>query len=251
VDTLELALAHDRADVGSGVEAVAELEPAHPRVELIGELAEDRLVHDDAAGCRAALAGGPESAPDDPVQGEPEVRVIHHDDGVLPTHFQRNALAQSRTLDGDLLADLIGPGEGDERDVRVLDERGPHRLAGSEDEVEHAGRQTGFLEDLDESDSRARCVASGLEDDRVPADQRRHDLPGRYGDREVPRRDEPDHADRSTLRHVPLVGELGRSRLAPEAATLTRHVEGHVDRFLDVASGLGKNLAHLLGHLAR
>jgi hypothetical protein len=52
-------------------------------------------------------------------------------------------------------------------------------------------------------------------------------------------------------RHVPLVGELGRSRLAPEAATLTRHVEGHVDRFLDVASGLGKNLAHLLGHLSR
>ena len=67
-------------------------------------------------------------------------------------------------------------------------------------------------------------------------------------DREVPRRDRADDADRHAHRHVELVLELRRRRLPPQPAALAGHVVGHVDRFLDVAARLGLDLPHLVGH---
>ena len=81
-----------------------------------------------------------------------------------------------------------------------------------------------------------------------PADERGRDLPARDGDGEVPRRDRADDADRLADAHLELVGHLRRRRLAEEAAALAGHVVGHVDRFLDVAAGLGAHLAHLAHH---
>ena len=49
-------------------------------------------------------------------------------------------------------------------------------------------------------------------------------------------------------RHVELVPELRRRRLPEQATPLAGHVEAHVDRFLDVAPGLGLHLPHLVGH---
>ena len=48
-----------------------------------------------------------------------------------------------------------------------------------------------------------------------------------------------------------LLAQLGRRRLAELAAALARHVVRHVDGFLDVAAGLGQDLAHLARHVAR
>ena len=91
-------------------------------------------------------------------------------------------------------------------------------------------------------------VAGGLEDDRVAADEGGRDLPARDGDGEVPRRDRADDPDRHADAHLELVRHLRRRRLAEEAATLAGHVEGHVDRLLDVAARLGAHLAHLAHH---
>ena len=48
--------------------------------------------------------------------------------------------------------------------------------------------------------------------------------------------------------HLELVRHLRRRRLAEDAAALAGHVVRHVDRFLDVAAGLGAHLAHLPDH---
>ncbi len=77
------------------------------------------------------------------------------------------------------------------------------------------------------------------------------DLPRRDRHREVPGRDERADADRRAHRHRELVRELGRRRLAVEAAALAAHEEGHVDRLLDVAARLLEDLAHLARHVAR
>ena len=91
-------------------------------------------------------------------------------------------------------------------------------------------------------------VARRLEDDGVAADQGRHHLPARDRHREVPGRDDPGHPDRLADRHRPLVGQLGRGRVAEQAAALAGHQEGDVDALLDIAAGLGQDLAHLAGH---
>ena len=91
----------------------------------------------------------------------------------------------------------------------------------------------------------------GLDHRRVAADERREQLPGRDGDREVPGRDDPDHADRPADGHRELVGHLRRHGLAEQAAPLAGHVVRDVDRLLHVAARLGQDLAHLAGHEPR
>ena len=109
----------------------------------------------------------------------------------------------------------------------------------------------GLVEELDEALPERGRVGRRLEHDRVPGDQRGRDLPGRDRDREVPRRDHSDHADGHADGHLELVPELRRRGLPEQAPALAAHVEAHVDRFLDVAAGLGLHLPHLVGHEIR
>ena len=118
-------------------------------------------------------------------------------------------------------------------------------------EVDHAGRQAGVGQRLHEVDGRERRLLGRLEHHGVAADQGREDLPGGHRDREVPGGDQPAQADRLADRHRELVAQLGRRRLAVEAAALAGHQLRHVDGFLHVAAGLGDDLAHLARHVAR
>ncbi len=116
------------------------------------------------------------------------------------------------------------------------------------DDVDDALGDSGLVQQLDEALPERGRVGRRLEDDGVPRDERRRDLPGRDRDREVPGRDRADDPDRHAHRHVELVAELGRRGLAEQAPALAAHVVAHVDRFLDVAAGLGRDLPHLVGH---
>ena len=124
----------------------------------------------------------------------------------------------------------------------------PTSATGARDEVDDAGREAGLGHQLDEERRAVRRVGRRLEDDRVAGHEGRHRLPARDGHREVPGRDDPGHAERLADAHRPLVGELGRDRLAGHPATLAGHQVGDVDAFLDVAARLGEDLAHLAGH---
>ena len=145
-------------------------------------------------------------------------------------------------------AGLARAGEGDHGHVRVAHERSARRLAVAVHDVDDAVRHAGLVEELDEALREERRVLGRLQHDGVAAHERRRELPRRNRDREVPRRDRADDADRHAYRHVELVLELGRRRLAPEPPALTGHVVRHVDRFLDVAARLCLHLSHLAGH---
>jgi hypothetical protein len=133
----------------------------------------------------------------------------------------------------------------------MADEGRPGAGAIAGHEVDHPGRQAGVGQRLDEIDGRERRFLGRLEYDGVPADQGREDLPGGHGDRKVPGGDQPAQADRLADRHRELVAQLGRRRLAVEAAALAGHQLRHVDGFLHVAAGFGDDLAHLPRHVAR
>ncbi len=203
---------------------------------------------DHAARRRAALARGAERRPDDAVDGEVEVSVVHDDDRVLAAELEMDVLEAFGRRFQHLHARLARAGQRDDADVRVADEPLADRASATVDDVDDAGRHAGLGEELREALSEGGRVGRGLEDDRVPGDERGRDLPGRDRDREVPRRDDADDADRHAHRHLELVLQLRRRRLTEEATTLAGHVVAHVDRFLDVTARLRLHFPHLVRH---
>ena len=240
-----------RAHVGGGIQAVADFQGFGARDEFFDELVVDFLVHGDAAGGGAALAGGAEAAPDGAVDGEIEVGVVHDDDDVLAAHFQMALFERGRAGGADDAAHFGGAGEADEVDIGMLQERRAGVGPVAENDVHDAARQAGFVENLHQIVGGERRIFGGLDDHRVAADQRGHRFPRRNRHREIPGRDQSRDADRRAHGHGEFVGQLGRSGLAEQAAAFAGHEVGHVDGFLHVAARFGEDFAHLAGHVAR
>ena len=117
-----------------------------------------------------------------------------------------------------------------------------------EHKVQHTLWQPGFLEYFDEPHRQEWRIGSRLEDDRVPEDESRHELPGWDGEREIPWSDRGDHAHRVPHAHRPFVGKLRGDDIPELAAPLAGDVIRHVDALLDIPAGFGEDLAHLAGH---
>ena len=251
VDLLLRLARYDRPKVGPGIQAVAHLQLLGSRDEPVDEVVRDGTVGDDPGRGGAALPRGAERGPDDPLEREVEVRVVHDDDRVLPAKLRRHALELPARDLADVRADVARSGERHEVDAGVGDECVAESAARAEHEVEHALREPRGLEDLHEPHRQHRRVRRRLEDDAVPEHEGGHDLPRRDRERKVPWCDGRDDAERCPHRHRPLVRELRRHDVAELAASLARGVVGHVDALLDIATGFGEDLAHLARHLSR
>ena len=108
------------------------------------------------------------------------------------------------------LAGARRAGEADAVDVHVQRERLAGRVAEAGQHVEHAVGNSGL-----EASSATRMAVSGdfsegLRMKRVAGRERRADLPGRHDQREVPRHDRADHADRLARDERERVGTGGR-----------------------------------------
>ena len=131
-------------DVGVVLPARAEPERLRALDETGGERVVEALVDDDAARRRAALAGGAERRPDDAVDGEVEVGVVHDDDRVLAAELEVDVL---QTLGGrleHLHAGLPRTRERDHADVRVPDEPLADGSPTAVDDVDDARRNARF-----------------------------------------------------------------------------------------------------------
>src|SRR5205823_313833 len=76
-----------------GIEAVTELQTFGTRRQRFDQLRPDALLDDQAAGCCAALPGRAERAPQDRLDSQVKIRVVHDDDRVLAAEFQADFLA--------------------------------------------------------------------------------------------------------------------------------------------------------------
>ncbi len=144
----------------------------------------------------------------------------------------------------DLQPDRARPRERDRVDPGVPDEhRAGITVAGHE--RERTGGNARVAERLDQAKRAAGRLLGGLEDDRVAGGQssRRHS--GRDREREVPGRDDRNHAARPVRHRVALAGDLRQRRAVAEPDGLARVVLAEVDRLADVRVGLGPRLRAL------
>ncbi len=238
----------ERPDIGRGGQAVAQGQRPGPRLQPLQQRRQHRPIDDDPRGRRAALAGRAEGAPQDAVGGQVQVRVVQHDHAVLAAELQAQALELGPGLGRQVLAGRRRAGERDDRDVGRIDDGVADLTAGAGHEVDDTGREAGLGHELDDERGAVRRVARRLEDHGVAGDQGGHHLPARDGHREVPGGDDAGHADRLADGHRPLVGQLAGHGVAEHPPALAGHQVRDVDAFLDVAAGLGQDLAHLAGH---
>ncbi len=82
---LQLLFVDRRTHLHGFIEAVADFQFLRAVHVALDELPVDALLHDDAAGRGATLAGGAEASPESAFDGEVEVGVVEDDHGILAT----------------------------------------------------------------------------------------------------------------------------------------------------------------------
>jgi hypothetical protein len=101
------------------------------------------------------------------------------------------------------------------------------------------------VQDVGDGPGAARHQVGGLEHHGVAEGQRRRDLPGGNRDREVPGRDQADHADRLARHFDADAGPHGGQHFAAGAQGLAGEELEDVAGTRDFADGLGQGLAFL------
>jgi hypothetical protein len=240
----------DRPDLGAERVGRADLQDVDGARQALEQLVGDRLVDQDAGGCRALLARVVEGRADDGGDRVVEVGVAVDDHAVLAAHLDDGALELLLAGDDvargadDLQADRPRAGERDRRHAWVAHQRGAG-LAVALQQPDRLGRDAGVAQRLDEHEAAQRRLLGGLEDHRVAGRQRRGDHAGRDRDREVPRRDDRGHAARRVVQAVALAGDLEQRPAAAQCDRAPRVELQEVDGLADVGVGLGPRLARL------
>ena len=118
-------------------------------------------------------------------------------------------------------------------------------------DAQHTLREAGLGQDLRERQRAERGLRRRLQDADAPGRDRRTQLAGAHGQREVPRDDQQRRADRLLDLQVAggPVGPVGVP--AVDADGLLGEPAEELRRVRDLAAGLGQGLAHLEGHQER
>ncbi len=122
--------------------------------------------------------------------------------------------------------------------------RWPTTRALADEDVDDAFGDAGLEDELGEPERGERRQLGGLEDDGVAAGERRAELPGGDVEREVPRDDQPDDAERLAEGHVDAAGDGDRLAvvLVDRAGVEVEDVGDHAD----LAARAGDRLADVL-----
>src|SRR5215210_1783195 len=184
------------------VERVPDAQPRDGRLHEREKLVEDTLLYLYTRAGTAVLLGVAEDGDGRRRGGLLQVGVGEDHVRGLATQFEGDALYSACGAGHDALADLRGTREGDLRDVRMLDETFPHLSPRPADDLDDALGDARLERYAPELHGGERRELGRLEDERVARREGRGHLPARDGEREVPRDDEPDDAQRLTERNV-------------------------------------------------
>jgi hypothetical protein len=122
---------------------------------------------------------------------------------------------------------------------------------GGGDDVQHAVGQPDLGENRGERVHRERGLMRGLHHHRAARRDRRADLAGAHGHREVPRRDEQRHPDRLLVHQEAARAVRGDGVAAVDAHRLLGEPAEELGGVGDLGPAVGERLAHLQGHEQR
>ena len=204
----------------SGSVAGATFSARHASGEHVAELLVHARLHVHAIRAYASLPAVAKLRGEQARDSGVEIGVVEDDEGRVAAEFQRQLLECLRRFAREILADRRRAGERDLAHAAVMQPVGDGRnrvLARRRDQVEHARRHAGFMREQHERERGERRVLGRLADDRAARRQRGRDLARDHREREIPRRDRRDDADRLLHRRHPLAALLLRNDVAVDA----------------------------------
>ena len=242
---IELGLGHHGADIDALLQRRTDLDLADTLDHGRDEAVVDAFCDDQAAGCRATLAGGVEGALGREFDGRIKVGIIEDDLRVLAAHLQLDLGPTVDAGSGDAAADTHRAGKADAVDPRVADQRLADFTSLAHHQVEHPGREARARDDLGDGPGATRYQVGRLDHHAIAVGQRRGDLPGGNGDGEIPRRDQADHPQRLAC-HLDAHTRANRLQHFPGLAQAFAGEElEDIARAGDLADGFGQGLALL------
>jgi hypothetical protein len=112
-----------------------------------------------------------------------QICVVEDDVGRLAAKFQRNTLERFCRCLVDGPAARFATSEGNALDERMIDQRFAGLSAHTGNDIDHAGRKAGFLEQLPQVEHRSRGVFRRLNDYGVSRRKRWCEFPNRQDER--------------------------------------------------------------------
>ena len=211
-DRLAVRRRDQRAHLGRVVLGIADLHAARRLDQQLDEAVVGAALDEDARARAAVLAGVVEDRVRRRRGRLLEVGVGEDDVGRLAAELERDALDRRGRALHHRAPDLGRAGEADLRHVRVLDQAAADDGALADEDVDDALRDPGLEHELGQPQRRQRRQLGRLQDDRVAARERGPELPGGDVEREVPRHDQADDAERLAEGDVDAAAD--RDRLA-------------------------------------
>ena len=179
------------------------------------------------------------------------VGVLEHDGRRMAAQLHGGALHVQARQCGELLAHDGRAGEGDLADHRMRNEIFRNLRRHAVDEVDHAVRHARIGERLDQLRRRRRRFLGRLDDDRAAGRKPRGKLSHDLVDREIPRREGRDRADRLLDRDLVDAGAARRDHPAIGALGFLGEPLDDVGGGHGFHLGFGQRLALLHGHERR
>ena len=240
-----------RPDVVLLIARVAHLQRRHGVDEFAGERVGNVSFEDEAFRRGAHLAAVLIATGDGGLHRLIQVGIVEHDKGIGATQLKHAFLQRRPRLGANRLAGADAAGDGHRRDAVIIDDL-RNAVIGGVHPTEHAIRQAGGGKNLAQQAGAAHHVRGMLQQVAVAGQQDRHRAAQHLPDREVPRHDRQNGAQRTILNHRLVIFHLGGFRRQHRRAVLGVPV-AEVGGFRHLAARLSDRLAHLegdhLGHL--
>ena len=157
-DFLPRRLIDQRPHLDALVEAVADFDFPRAFDQHLGNVFRHVAMDDQSAGRRAALPGRAERAPERAFDGKIEIGIFHDDLRIFAAELQGNAFEILAAHRSDLAPDCRGTGERNQLNVAMAHQRGADFFAAAMNQIDHAGRNAGFGQNLDEPYGRVRRI---------------------------------------------------------------------------------------------
>ncbi|MNZ63441.1 hypothetical protein D3C78_815870 [compost metagenome] len=203
-----------RTLLGFTVQGAADAHGGNRFDELAGEGFVHAVLNEEAIYTNAGLPGVTELRGHGAFDRRIQIGVVEHDERRVAAQLQRDLF---QGVGGLAHQQFAGAGRTGERQLahdagRLQCAANRHGITG--DDVEHTGRNPCLLGQHRQGESRQGGFFRRFEDHRATGGQRRADLAGDHGQREVPRGDRRDHTDGFLGDDDPRIGLVARDHVA-------------------------------------